>query len=142
MKQILGLPAEDFFVPDDVLDFYRAAGGAARPIATSGASGSPPGRRRIPRRASEHEACLEGRGLEGWEAKLPTWQPGDKLATRVASGKVLAAIFDVVPGLVGGGADLSGNTGTLIDTTTRSPRATRAGGSSTSVCASTRWARS
>ena len=71
-----------------------------------------------PERASEHEACLAGRGLEGWDAKLPTWQPGDKVATRVASGKVLAAIFDVVPGLVGGGADLSGNTGTLVDTTT------------------------
>ncbi|MDO6575501.1 transketolase, partial [Staphylococcus pasteuri_A] len=55
---------------------------------------------------------------DGWDAKLPTWQPGEKLATRGARGKVLAAIFDVVPGLVGGGADLSGNTGTLIETTT------------------------
>jgi transketolase len=118
VKEILGLPAEDFWAPDDVLELYRAAGrrGDARRdewrerVATWATA--------HPERASEYEACLAGRGLEGWDAKLPTWQPGDKVATRVASGKVLAAIFDVVPGLVGGGADLSGNTGTLVDTTT------------------------
>ncbi|MDQ1532445.1 MAG: transketolase, partial [Actinomycetota bacterium] len=117
VKQILGLPAEDFWVPDDVLELYRAAGrrgtadrDAWRVRATAWSAAHP-------ERASEYEACLEGRGLEGWDAKLPTWQPGDKLATRVASGKVLESIFDVVPGLVGGGADLSGNTGTLIDST-------------------------
>jgi transketolase len=60
------------------------------------------------------DACLAGRGLEGWEAKLPTWEAGEKVATRKASGAVLAAILDVVPGLVGGGADLTGNTGTTI----------------------------
>ena len=118
VKQILGLPTEDFWVPDDVLELYRAAG-------RRGTADRDTWRERVtawssahPERASEHEACLAGRGLEGWEAKLPTWQPGDKLATRVASGKVLSAIFDVVPGLVGGGADLSGNTGTLMESTT------------------------
>jgi transketolase len=117
VKEMLGLPPEDFWVPDDVLAFYRAAG-------KRGTSERDTWKERVagwaaahPERASEHEACLAGRGLEGWDAKLPTWQPGEKLATRVASGKVLSAIFDVVPGLVGGGADLSGNTGTLIDST-------------------------
>jgi transketolase len=117
VKQILGLPAEDFWVPADVLELYRAAG-------RRGSADRDQWRERFsawskahPERASEHDACLEGRGLEGWDAKLPTWQPGEKLATRVASGKVLTEIFDVVPGLVGGGADLSGNTGTLVDTT-------------------------
>jgi transketolase len=118
VKEILGLPAEEFWVPDDVLELYRAAG-------RRGTAQRDEWRQRVagwagahPERAAEHEACLAGRGLEGWEAKLPVWQPGDKLATRVASGKVLAAIFDVVPGLIGGGADLSGNTGTLVEATT------------------------
>ena len=54
--------------------------------------------------------------MPGWEAKLPSWSPGgDELATRRASGKVLSAIVDVVPGLLAGGADLSANTGTLLD---------------------------
>ncbi len=115
VKEILGLPAEDFFVPDDVLELYRAAGRRGNDPRDEWRERVTAWSTQHPEKAAEYGACLEGRGLEGWEAKLPTWQPGDKLATRVASGKVLGAIFDVVPGLVGGGADLSGNTGTLVD---------------------------
>jgi transketolase len=115
VKEILGLPAEDFWVPDDVLELYRIAGRRGNGPRDEWRARVTAWSREHPERAAEHDACLEGRGLEGWEAKLPTWQAGDKLATRVASGKVLGAIFDVVPGLIGGGADLSGNTGTLVD---------------------------
>jgi transketolase len=118
VKEILGLPADDFYAPDDVLELYHSAGrrglgerDAWRERVTAWSQANP-------ERAAEHEACLAGRGLEGWAAKLPAWQPGDAIATRAASGKVLSAIFDVVPGLVGGAADLSGNTGTLVKTTT------------------------
>ena len=63
----------------------------------------------------ELEACLEGRGLDGWGAKLPGVGAGRrKVATRVASAEVINAIADVVPGLVAGGADLTGNTGTEL----------------------------
>jgi transketolase len=118
VKEILGLPAEDFYAPDDVIELYRAAGrrGTADRDAWRERVGA--WSRANPEKAAEYEACLAGRGLEGWEAKLPAWQPGDKVATRAANGKVLTAIFDVVPGLIGGGADLSGNTGTLIESTT------------------------
>src|SRR5207302_1665269 len=51
---------------------------------------------------------------DGWETKLPSWEPGEKVATRVASGDCINAVRDVVPGLMGGGADLTGNTGTNI----------------------------
>ena len=114
VKEILGLPPEDFYAPDDVVELYRAAG-------RRGIGARDEWRERVtawsakkPERAAEYEACLAGRGLEGWDAKLPAWQPGESLATRVASGKVLSEISEVVPGLVGGGADLSGNTGTLV----------------------------
>ena len=118
VKEILGLPPEDFFAPDDVLELYRTAG-------RRGTADRDAWRGRVaewatahPEKAAEHEACLAGRGLEGWHAKLPSWQSGEKVATRSASGKVLTAIYDVVPGLIGGGADLSGNTGTLVEGTT------------------------
>jgi transketolase len=57
---------------------------------------------------------VSGRGVAGWEQKLPAWSPGESLATRVASQDVLTSIFEVVPGLIGGGGDLTGNTGTMV----------------------------
>jgi transketolase len=110
-KGILGLPQdESFWVPDDVLAMYREAGlrgKAAREEWTSRVAG-------LDIDHTAWQACLEGRGIEGWEAKLPTWPVGEKVATRKASGACVQAIVDVVPGLMGGGADLTGNTGTVI----------------------------
>jgi len=111
-KKILGLPVdEDFYVPDEVVDLYR---------------GCIPRGQELRRQWQERfdgwngdrtalQAALTGTGIEGWDASLPTWQPTDKaLATRVASGEVVNAIADVVPGLMAGGADLTGNTGTQL----------------------------
>ena len=110
-KALMGLPAEAaFHVPDDVAEFYRAAGARGGPA----------------RRAWEArmeafdgdraawEACLAGAGLEGWAEKLPSWPPGQQVATRQASSAALNALAESVPGLTGGGADLTGNTGTVI----------------------------
>jgi transketolase len=63
---------------------------------------------------SEFESGLAGHGNPEWEAKLPRWDVGEKVATRKASGACFNAILDVVPGLLGGGADLTGNTGTEL----------------------------
>ena len=49
--------------------------------------------------------------LAGW---LPVFEPGTKMATRKASGIVLAALAEAVPGLVGGSADLAAATNTAI----------------------------
>ena len=114
-KEILGLPADQqFWVPDDVLALYRAAGARGRSAREAWEQRRP--------QDDTFMACLDGRGLEGWASKLPTWSPDDKpIATRAASGKVLEAIADVVPGLVGGGADLTGNTGTVLTQGVQSP---------------------
>lgn len=110
-KEILGLPADEkFWVPQDVLDFYREAvprGQAARKAWQD---------RQDPQRpdADEIEAALAGRGLKGWEEKLPTYNAGDKIATRKAFGKCIADSAPAIPGLSSGGADLTGNTGTTL----------------------------
>jgi transketolase len=110
-KEILGLPPdEEFWVPDDVLAYYRAAGVRHRPEreAWEKRYAGWPDRITV-------EACLQGRGLPGWEEKLPTWAPGgDKIATRNASKACLNAVIDSVPGLLAGGADLTDNTGTAL----------------------------
>ena len=52
--------------------------------------------------------------MAGWQAKLPTFEAGTKLATRNTLKKCLDAVADVVPGLIAGGADLTDNTGVKV----------------------------
>lgn len=115
VKGILGFdPDQDFEVSDDVLAFYRAAGTRGRDVRLEWEQ-----RVRVvtdadPATGDDFRDALEGRGRSGWESKLPTFTEGDQVATRVASAKVLDAIIDVVPSLLGGGIDLTGNTGTKL----------------------------
>ena len=51
---------------------------------------------------------------EGWEKTLPVFEPGDSIATRSASGKVLNAIAPKVPQLLGGSADLAPSNNTHL----------------------------
>jgi transketolase len=116
-KEELGLPPDEkFWVPDDVLEMYRSCiprGQAFRRAWEERRSA-------WKSRGGDDEtfqACLDGRGLPGWQEKLPTWAAGEQVATRNSSGACLNAIFDLVPALVSGSADLTGNTGTKIDPT-------------------------
>jgi len=111
-KEILGLPVEeDFWSPSDVVELYREAGARGRSERDAWYATY----RAWPDHKDEITACLTGSGYPGWETKLPTWTVGDKpIATRNASKACLNAVLDVVPGLMGGGADLTGNTGTLM----------------------------
>ncbi len=110
-KRVMGLPAnQTFYVDDEVLNMYREAGAAGRSA-----------RRAWQTRLADYsgnrvalDACLASAGVEGWADVLPTWQPGESVATRKASNVSLQALVPVVPGLTGGGADLTGNTGTTI----------------------------
>jgi transketolase len=110
-KEIMGLPDEDFWVPEDVLDMYREAGRRA-----SGPHGDWEGRLQAYSgdRAGWDAAWADG-GKPGWQDQLPVWKPGESVATRNSVKAALNAVIDDVPGLVAGGADLTGNTGTKID---------------------------
>jgi transketolase len=109
-KKVMGLPEEPFWVPDDVIELYRAAGRRGR-----GAREAWEQRRAAwTGDVATFDASLAGGGLPGWEAKLPSFTTGDSIATRVASGTVLNALVDVVPGLLPGAADLTGNTGVKL----------------------------
>ncbi len=102
VKEILGLPPEDFYAPDDVVLWYREAG--TRGAAVREAWDARP-------KPDEYEACISGAGLHGWEQKLPTFQAGTSMATRTAIEEVLSAVADLVPGLITASGDLTGNTG-------------------------------
>jgi len=110
-KEVMGFPPDEtFYVPDDVAAYYAEAGrkGAATRAAWQERVDAYEGDR------PTLDAVLADTGLPGWTDALPTWEVGEKVATRVASGKVFNALAAVVPGLVGGGADLTGNTGTEL----------------------------
>lgn len=57
--------------------------------------------------AEELDAWMNGQLVAGWEEALPTFEAGSKLATRVASGKVLDGIVPALGNLIGGSADLT-----------------------------------
>ena len=112
-KEILGLPVDDeFFVPDDVLEYYRRAGRRSAPSRQTWQArlGALPDEVR-----AIYEACMAGEGLPGWSAKLPSFQPGQQIATRKAANACLNATADQIPGLVVGSADLTGNTGVNLE---------------------------
>lgn len=110
-KAVMGTPDEPFWVPDEVLDMYRAAGARGRDARLEWESSLDEA---LGDRRAEWDACIAGRPLPGWEAELPSWEAGESVATRSALSTALSAITDVVPGLVAGGADLTGNTGTQL----------------------------
>ena len=107
-KTALGWPLEPaFLVPDEVRPAFEAAvargTGAHRRwkdlwVAYCSAH---------PAEAAELERRFAGQLPEGWIEALPQFGPGDAMASREASGKVLAALAPLVPELVGGSADLT-----------------------------------
>jgi len=110
-KARMGLPeAEAFWVPDDVLALYRQAG-------RRGADARTDWEQRLEQFTGDRaawDAAQGGRGVAGWTDVLPSWEAGAAVATRKAGNACIQALLDVVPGLLGGGADLTGNTGTTI----------------------------
>ncbi len=70
-------------------------------------------------REPEREALLDRLTAEqlpdDWDADIPHWEPGsEQVATRKASGAVLAAVGPKLPELWGGSADLAGSNDTTI----------------------------
>jgi transketolase len=107
-KEILGLPPDrSFWVPDEVIEYYRQCipRGQAMRASWQERFDAWQGDR------AAWQAAWADRGLEGWEAKLPVFEPGSEVATRKAVNACLTATADVIPGLIAGAADLTGNTG-------------------------------
>jgi transketolase len=112
VKTLLGLPPDQtFYAPADVVEPYRAAARAR------GAEARQAWQARFDAWDGDREAweaCWHG-PAEGWAKGLPQFTAGESLATRAAIGKAINASLDVVPGVLAGGADLTGNTGTKLD---------------------------
>jgi transketolase len=106
---------EPLSVPDEVQAFFRQA-------LVRGADQEAAWRQRLvayqsefPTLADAYERVLAGDLPGGWEAAIPCFAPADgPMATRRASGKVLAALAPHLWNLVGGSADLNPSTNTAL----------------------------
>jgi len=117
VKENLGFdPEKKFYVPQQVLEYYRAAGNKGVELEKKWNDLYKSYKEKFPELADEYEMLSTGKLPNGWKDKLPAFKPDDgKIATRKASGKVLNAIADSLPGLIGGSADLAPSTDTLLE---------------------------
>ncbi|NNE69822.1 MAG: transketolase, partial [Rhodothermales bacterium] len=67
-----------------------------------------------PELAAEYASWMAGELPDGWEAAMPSFSVGDDMASRKASGKVLASVGPLLNMLVGGSADLTGSNLTSV----------------------------
>jgi len=115
-KERLGWPAEPTFqIPTEALAHCRRAlaAGEARESAWNGLVAAYG--REFPGEAAELERRMVGRLPQEWQEALPLFPADPKgMATRAASGRVLAAIAPYIPELVGGSADLNPSTLSIL----------------------------
>jgi len=116
-KRNLGWPVEPrFYIPEDVLAYYRQAVQLGEQWEAAWQAMFSAYRREHPALAAELERRLQGRLPAGWEQALPHFPAEAKgMATRAASGKVINALAESLPELLGGSADLAPSNKTWID---------------------------
>jgi transketolase len=115
-KRALGWPTEPrFLVPEEVLGRMRAAIQAGAQAESGWQTRFNAYKAAYPALAAEFETRMNGELPAGWDAELPSFEAGSALATRRASGQVINALAPNLPALIGGSADLSGSTSTLVN---------------------------
>ena len=115
-KERLGWPVEPrFYVPDDVLGHFRMAIERGEKWEREWVERFERYREEYPELAAELERRIHGELPEGWDEGLPEFPPDEVgIATRKASGKVLQALGEKIPELVGGSADLNPSVHTVL----------------------------
>lgn len=119
-KQKLGWPVEPpFYIPDDVREYFRSALKNGRRAEQKWNRLFKAYQQSYPDLAAELKRRLAGDLPRGWDENLPEFEPDPKgIATRAASGKVINALAERLPELVGGSADLTPSNNTWINSST------------------------
>jgi transketolase len=106
-------PEKTFVVPQEVTEQYHKH-------AAEGAAAEQEWNKLFEKYGKEHKDLhtelsrrMAGKLPEGWQEKLPTYKPTDSaIASRKLSESVLEAIYEAVPELLSGSADLTGSNNT------------------------------
>ena len=116
-KKAYGWPEEPpFLVPDEALEHFREAASRGGELVSQWEERVASFRESDSDAAGELDLIMDGRLPDGWDADLPSFDPGDgNVATRKASGQVIQWAAKQVPTLVSGSADLEPSTLTLVE---------------------------
>jgi transketolase len=116
-KQHLGWTLDPrFYIPDDVLAFYRRAIDQGREREFDWKMKFDAYKNLHPNLGAELTRRLAGELPDDWSAELPTFPADPKgMATRASSGKIINALAPILPELIGGSADLAPSNNTKID---------------------------
>ena len=116
-KRFYGWPEDaTFLVPDEVVAHFRETmGQRGQALSRAWNERFEAYAARYPELADQVRRMQRRELPEGWDRDLPSFPADEKgLAGRVASGKVLNAIAQHVPWLIGGAADLAPSTNTRL----------------------------
>jgi len=105
---------EPFHVPPEVAEHFARAGQRGKAAADEWRAMYARYQAEHPELASQWEAMAQAPDLAAIAGDLPNFNPGDKIATRKASGQALAALAPHLPGLIGGSADLAPSNNTWL----------------------------
>lgn len=108
-KKVMGIPDEPFWAPDDLVRAYRAH------VAARAENAVKAWNTRLAGRADSLSSGIQNVAPAGWQAALPVFDDDTVLATRQVFQKVLEATREVLPAVISGAADLTGNTGAQLD---------------------------
>ncbi|MBN1266030.1 MAG: transketolase [Anaerolineales bacterium] len=115
-KKGLGWPEDSsFLIPDDVKAHFAELANRGKETFRNWENLFTSYSSEYPELAAEFEIVLSGDLPEDLEEMLPVFPADAKgMATRASSGKVLAALADKLPHLIGGSADLTGSNKTQL----------------------------
>lgn len=115
-KRALGIPEEPtFFVPGEVYEHMEQCIETGVQQDRAWQELMIRYREVHPELAHLWDAMWERQMPDNWETLLPSFEPGGKgIATRAASGQMINALAPLLPGLIGGSADMHGSNATYI----------------------------
>lgn len=115
LKAKIGWPEEPFYVPAEVYAFFEQHRKELAKESASWQERFEAWSKAYPELRAEWDAAFGLDVPEDIESVLPSFAPGEKVATRAAAGKALQKLAARLPYLVGGSADLNPSTKTYIE---------------------------
>jgi len=114
-KKNLGWPNKKFYIPQKALQHFRKAVPAGKAAEKKWNDLFARYRKRYPALAKQWDMMIRRDNGTEYRKSVPVFKPSDgPMATRSASGKVLNAVADHLPQLIGGSADLTPSNNTYL----------------------------